>query len=56
MYKGGRPCNSIWELFLHVAVGNKKYAKSVIISKLIMLPEASSLHKMFNGFSFISIN
>ena len=28
--------------FLHVAIGNKKYAKSVIISKLIMLPECKS--------------
>ena len=36
MYKGGRPQNSIWEFFLHVAIGIKKYAKSVIISKLIM--------------------
>jgi len=27
MYKGGRPQNSIWEFFLYVVVGNKKYAK-----------------------------
>jgi len=27
MYQGGRPQNSIWEKFLHVAIGNKKYAK-----------------------------
>jgi len=59
MYKGGRPQNSIWEHFLHVAVGNKKYAmqstKRVIISKLIMLPECPP-HKRFNGFSLISFN
>jgi len=48
MYKGGRPHNSIWELFLQVAVfivGNKKYAKSLIISKLTMLPECKSTAK-----------
>ena len=27
MYKGGRLQNSIWEFFLHVTFGNKKYAK-----------------------------
>ena len=34
MYTGGRSQNSIWEFFLRVAIGNKKYAKckSVIIS------------------------
>ena len=52
MYKGGR--NIFYMLSLEIR--NMQSAKSVIIIKLTMLPESSPLHRMFNGFSFISIN
>ena len=67
MHTGGRPQNSTWNFILHVPVGNKKYAKSVIIgnnsnaarvqvhyTKCSMDPVSSaSIQRIFSNFGNI---
>ena len=52
MYKGGRPQNFMWEHFLQITVGNMQSVKSVVISKLIMLPEYKSTTQIVQRIQF----